>query len=388
MKAGWTGVVLTWGAVAITKRRGVFRLSDEVVRRQRTSNRGNLYQQESVVNKLLKYGAMTVLVGAGLGVAHADDSSTKLGGKMYFDATHISDSTNGVRNSDQGNGFDVKRFYFSVDHKFDSIWSANLTTDFHYSSSDGKSDIFVKKAFVQGAFDPLFKLRAGSADMPWIPYVENLYGFRYVENTITDRFGIANSADWGVHALGKEGIFDYQVSVVSGAGYSHVSARTNSIDYALRAGVTPVKGLTVAAGFYSGKRGQNTATSPAANTQTRYDVVAGYVGNGLRLGGEFFSEKNPNNTAISTGPSDKATGYSLWGSYEVVKPVTIFARFDQAKLKKDTDSSLKNTYYNFGAQYAVRKGILVALVYKHFKNKDNTMNQKYNEIGVFSQIKF
>ncbi len=365
------------------------------------------------MNKMFQYSALAVFIGAGFGVAHADVVSDALsgntfGGKMYFDATNIAENTDGKHDSNDGFGFDVKRFYFSVDHKFDDVWSVNLTTDFGYDSKSGKSTLFVKKAYVQGDFNPLFKLRAGSADMPWIPYVEHLYGFRYVENTITDRLHMTNSADWGLHALGKEGIFDYQVSIVSGAGYSHVNARTKRPDLNLRIGLHPMKGLTVAAGYYNGKRAEEYASGSKnygpTNTQQMYNVAVGYVANGLRLGGEYFSEKNPNaiksnlnpsfiatdvgQTDAITGKKDKATGYSLWTSYQVAKPVTVFARYDQAKLSKDIDPSLKDTYFNVGAQYAVRKGIVVSLVYKNEKLKDSQHETKNDEIGIFSQIAF
>lgn len=356
------------------------------------------------MNKIFQYSAVAVFLGAGLGVAHAADllSGTTLGGKMYFDTSDISQKLDGKQTGSDGYGFDVKRFYFSATHQFDQTWSINLTTDFHYSSSDGKSDIFVKKAYVQGDFAPLFVLRAGSADMPWIPYVEDLYGFRYVENTITDRFSLTNSADYGLHALGKQGIFDYQVSLVSGGGYSHVDDRSERPDLALRVGLHPFDGFTLAGGFYDGKRGEETATAAGpTNTQTLYDAVAAYVNHGVRLGGEYYYEKNPvkysssNLPALSTAPADAisnakdtSNGYSLWGSYQILEPVTVFARYDRARLSKDVDPSLKDSYFNVGAQYAVRKGIVVSLVYKNEKLKDAIHEAKFDEIGIFSQIAF
>ena len=66
----------------------------------------------------------------------------------------------------------------------------------------------------------------------------------------------------------------------------------------------------------------------------------------------------------------------------------MFGRFDHARLSKDVDPSLRDTYFNVGAQYAVRKSILVSLVYKYESLKDNTHGLQTNEIGVFGQIKF
>ena len=188
-------------------------------------------------------------------------NNTTLSGKMYFDFTNIDqkNSDTGSTNAN-GTGIDVKRFYLIVDHKFDDIWSANLTTDFNYVSNDGETNLFVKKAYVEGKFDPAFKLRIGSADMPWIPFVENYYGFRYVENTLTDRLKYANSADWGLHAAGDFGAsktVNYAVSVVNGNGYKNPS-RSKGVDVEGRVGFVPVENMIIAVGGYSGHRGQET----------------------------------------------------------------------------------------------------------------------------------
>src|SRR3954469_5176811 len=211
--------------------------------------------------------------------------NTHIGGTMFFDATHQShDEKVGAANSihkdghgsTNGTGFDVKRFYLVVDHKFDDVWSANLTTDFNYQSTLSQTSLFVKKAYVQGKFDPLFTVRFGAADMPWIPFVEKWYGYRYVENTITDRSfeggrsggtataggvgAFGNSSDWGVHALGAttgDNSVNYQVSVVNGRGYRNLS-RSKSVDTEARFGYSPVEQMAIAVGGYSGKRGNDT----------------------------------------------------------------------------------------------------------------------------------
>ncbi|HEX6614283.1 MAG TPA: cell division protein ZapB, partial [Rhodanobacteraceae bacterium] len=72
--------------------------------------------------------------------------STRIGGVSYIDFTDIDQTKNGTKTDASGTGLDVKRFYLSVDHTFNDIWSADLTTDFNYSSSDGETQLFVKKA--------------------------------------------------------------------------------------------------------------------------------------------------------------------------------------------------------------------------------------------------
>ena len=127
-------------------------------------------------------------------------NDTKVSGKMFIDFTNINQHNSDTGKTDaSGTGLDVKRFYLSVDHQFNDVWSADLTTDFNYVSNDGETNLFVKKAYVQAKFDQAAVFRAGSADMPWIPFVENYYGYRYVESTLVDRLKFGNSADWGLH---------------------------------------------------------------------------------------------------------------------------------------------------------------------------------------------
>src|SRR5690348_16554733 len=59
-------------------------------------------------------------------------SDTTVSGRMYWDVSHIDAERDGVARSDTGWGFDAKRFYISVDHRFNDIFSANVTTDFNY----------------------------------------------------------------------------------------------------------------------------------------------------------------------------------------------------------------------------------------------------------------
>ena len=257
-------------------------------------------------------------------------NDTKLSGKLFFDLTNIDQTKNGAKTSASGTGFDVKRFYLSVDHKFDDTWSANLTTDFNYVSNDGETNLFVKKVFVQGKFSDALVLRAGSADMPWIPFAEGFYGFRYVENTLIDRLKFGNSADWGVHVGGVagDGMFNYAASVVNGAGYKNPS-RGKSMDFEGRIGFSPIKDVTIAVGAYSGKLGKETQTVSTFHTASRTDFLAAYAHENVRFGVEYFDAKNWNN--LLTVASDKANGYSLWGSYGFDNGMSVFTRYDEAK---------------------------------------------------------
>ncbi len=150
-------------------------------------------------------------------------SDTKISGRMYFDVTHIDNRANGARVAGGGNGanFDIKRFYIGIDHTFNSIFSANVTTDATYDSGSANGQIYLKKAYLQAKIDPLLTVRLGAADLPWVPYVEGIYGYRYFEQVVVDRTKFGTSSDWGVHASVStfDGIVNYAFAAVNGGGY-------------------------------------------------------------------------------------------------------------------------------------------------------------------------
>jgi len=355
-------------------------------------------------------------------LAQADDAgSTTIGGVIFTDLTSISTTQSQAGQADvdkdpNGFGLDVKRGYLIVNHTFDDVWSANLTTDFNYASYKATSTVnggapgetvsttvttpetqlFVKNLFLQGRFDDWFTLRIGSASMPWTSYVEGVYGYRFVENTLTDRSAFANTADWGVHALGGNGLASYAVSVVNGGGYKNPS-RSKSMDEEGRVAVTPLDGhLILAAGLYTGKRGLDTESAPAVNTASRQDLFVAWKASGLTVGLEWFDADKWNDVRTAAGsPTTKSSGTSLFGSFDFPDTAfSVFARYDDVKPTKDTDASQEDKYYNAGVAWKSSANLTWALAYKNDKVTDNlklnntTDSLKTQEFGVWAQVKF
>ncbi len=317
-------------------------------------------------------------------------NDTKISGRMYYNLTNIDDSSKGVKTDKSGFAFDIKRFYLGVDHQFDEKWSMNLTTDFQYSSAISSTEIYLKKAYVQYKLSDAFVLRAGAADLPWVPFVENSYGMRYVENTIADRLKFATSADWGVHASGKVagGAMEYAVAALNGNGYKNPS-RSKGLDVEGRVSYAPTANTVVGVGAYSGTLGKEKETVDALHTANRVDVMAAYASGNTRFGVEYFQANNWNN--VLTAASDKASGWSAWGSVGLgAKGVTLFGRYDKADPSKTLDPSLQDTYYNVGVEFPVIKGIKLATVYKHTdrSNDSKSVDLDTDEFGVWGEFRF
>lgn len=342
------------------------------------------------------------------------EGETSLSFKAYADTSYIDSRSGGSKSGSSGFGTDVKRFYVTFDHSFNQMFSARFRSDIETgdsASNPNEYSLFAKNAYLQAKFSPAFALRAGVADLPWVPYVEDLYGYRYVENVLTDRSHYATSADLGLHALGKfnDGMFDYQLSVVNGGGYHDVK-RSKTADVSGRLGIHPNKNLTVAFGAREGKLGgesyPDTATTP--RTAYRYDAVVAWVDNGFRLGLDGFYARNYSSDIVTgLAPADKATGYSGWVSVPISSgdKVELFARYDYVKPHKDANPDMKDQYMNIGVQFHPTDPLLVSLVYKFDRieqgngtsgyNAGNikasgvaNQNAYYNEIGIFAQYAF
>ena len=339
-------------------------------------------------------------------------SSTKISGKGFFNVSNISmshrdllgNTTNDVQ---EGTQTELKRFYLGVDHKFNDVFSANLTTDFRYNANGTSKDVlvYVKKAYLQAKLSPAFTVRAGAADLPWVPFAEGIYGYRFIENTLIDRTKFGTSSDWGVHVLGTVGpnnLFNYAVSAINGAGYKTLSRGTNTIDLEGRVSVNPIKPITLAVGGYTGKLGKSNETITTNHRATRFNALAAYTDSRIRAGVEYFSAKNWNNITVDPAPhteNDKSDGWSAFASFAFNPKMAVFGRYDWVKPSKDLRPDLRDRYFNIGFNYKPIKELDLALVYKHDKVSNGTLSTsngtiggpdegKYNEVGLFGQFAF
>lgn len=332
-------------------------------------------------------------------------ANTSISGKAFFNVSNIHHKRAGVDQTDNGTEAELKRFYIGVDHKFNDIFSANLTTDFRYNSNGASNDVlvYVKKAYLQAKLSPAFTIRVGAADLPWVPFVEGVYGYRFVENTLIDRTKFGTSSDWGVHVLGTLGpnnLVSYQVSAIDGSGYKTLARNSDTIDLEGRISVNPVKPITLAVGGYTGKLGKSSDNGADTRRATRVDALAAYTDKRVRLGVEYFAAKNW--LSVNTGVADKSNGWSAFGSFAFTPKISAFGRYDWVKPARDTNPDLKDHYFNVGVDYKPIGPLDFALVYKRDRANNgflstsngtigglnNATSGTYDEIGLFGQLVF
>lgn len=310
-------------------------------------------------------------------------ANTGISGRMYFNASHVTHAANGIKtgNTDNGGGFAIKRLYLGIDHKFDDVFSAGLTMDADSpvattSGSIAGRGFFIKKAYLQAKIRRELVVRLGASDLPWIPYVESIYGYRHIESVLVDRAKFGTSSDWGAHVSGDlaGGVVSYQLSAVDGAGYRdpHFS-RTIDLEGRLSA---RYKGFNLAVGGYTGKLGRNLVAAAGApvplRSYNRFDALAAYQGKAgqmpFTLGFEYLYAKNKlfNSTApiAQSALEDAAEGYSTFASISPFKQWSVFGKYESLKPSKDLHPGFKEDYFNLGLQWSPAKIVDLALVYK------------------------
>lgn len=121
-------------------------------------------------------------------------NDTSVTGTVFADPTSQAIKDHGVKKAGtNGFGFDVKRAYIGVNHQFNDTYSANITTDFQYSSAVGATELYIKKAYVQGVQRCLHRGVKCAADMPWVLYAEATMG-TLAETILADRLKTGTSS--------------------------------------------------------------------------------------------------------------------------------------------------------------------------------------------------
>ena len=327
--------------------------------------------------------------------------STTLSGRMYYNISSVHREVNGV-GTESDVGLLIKRFYLGVDHRFNNVFSASVTADVDSVGATNGALVgrgfYIKKAFLQVRLDPALTIQIGSSDLPWVPYSEGIYGYRYIEQTLIDRVKFGTSADWGIHLSGQlaNGLISYAVSAVDGGGYRDPHL-TNRVDLEGRVSLR-YHGFDAAVGGYSGQLGRNVAGGPATyHTATRLNALLAYRNSRFSVGGEYFWARNW--AQVSSPIEDTSDGYSAFASVNVAPRISLFGRYDWVNPHRDTAPTLVEHYFDLGAQFSPYHNIDLSLVYKRDMANNGVINTgngliggtlrgTYDEVGLFGQFRF
>ena len=306
------------------------------------------------------------LAGATFATPALADDHTKVGGKIY--ASYGYDLTDtpyaGYQDGDpRPNGFEVDRVYLDFKKKIDKTFSIRATTDVGRSDS-GKLELFLKYAYMQVNLAEDIKVRIGAAPNAQISMSDKFWGGRWLAKSFTDQEGAVDSADIGVHALGKhaDGMFKWGAAIVNGEGYGNPDL-DNDKTFQARATVDPLNGdiklpisVYVSQEFYTPEDvdGQNIIIASVGLDQEFVSVWGEYVMD--TPGTKFVDEAGSEEDVKAGGMSVNVVG-------KVPDLLNVVARYDKWDPNTEVDDDGHSTI-RVGVTKNLAKKVDVGLMYE------------------------
>ena len=299
-----------------------------------------------------------------LGNLSAQDSSSKISGKVYFEYFMPDDSVGDVEQ------FRFKRYYFTYDRKISDDFDVRYRLDAD-RTDDGKARPFLKHAYISWAnLVPDAKIYFGMQPTPNWEISEEYWGYRSIEKTIQDLNKSGASADLGIGLKGKfSGKQGYHITYMNGTSNS----KPENDDF------KKISGL-----YWFKPREKFIGTVYLAREPTGSDfsnltftIFGGYESKELRTGIEYFKHKKGGKKNINI------TGISFFGTYKTEKG-NFFGRYDISD-PNDTIDSDSETYLILGYDYEADAKFHI-MPNLRFLSGDN--KESINEMHVNIEFKF
>lgn len=256
----------------------------------------------------------------------------KFSGLMFGDLFYNANAINPA-NKDL-NGFQFKRIYITTDYTINN----KFTTRFRMESSISNGTnigVYVKDAWLK--WKDIFKgsdLIVGMSPTPAFDVSEGAWGYRPLEKTIMDYFGIVSSRDIGIDLKGKfdeSGIAKYWLKIGDGSGNKPETDKYKRYYAQLQFNPTKELLLTVYGDYASNPQKKDAFDGQMKNNSAF--VAAGFISyskaNAFSLGLEGFIKNQQNN--FSTGgalKSQSGFGISVWAKAAISDKVGIVGRYD------------------------------------------------------------
>jgi hypothetical protein len=262
----------------------------------------------------------------------------KFSGLMFGDLFYNVNSIN-PSNKDL-NGWQFRRIYITTDYTISDKFSTRfrLEADQSALSSNNKISPFVKDAWLK--WKDIFSgsdLIVGISPTPAFDASESAWGYRSLEKTIMDYFGIVPSRDLGIDLKGKldeKGVANYWLKIGDNSGNSPESNKFKRYYGQLQFKPSDNLILTVYGDFAAYSKKADPFDGQLKNNSAF--VAAGFIsykgGSLFALGAEGFFKSQQNN--FSSDPNTSALesqsgfGISLWGKVLLTDNIGLVGRYD------------------------------------------------------------
>jgi hypothetical protein len=255
-------------------------------------------------------------------------------GDLYYNANAINPANKDV------NGWQFRRIYVTTDYTISDNFSSRfrLEADQTALASNNKISPIVKDAWLK--WKNIFSgsdLIAGISSTPAYDVSEVVWGYRSLEKTIMDLYGIAPSKDLGIDLKGKfdeKGVFNYWVKLGNNSGNSPESNKYKRYYGLLEFKPSDNFLFTLYGDFAS--YAQKTDPFDGLTKNNSAIVTAGFInykqGNAFSLGLEGFYKSQQNNYSpngdASALEAQNGFGISFWGTVSLTDMIGLVGRYD------------------------------------------------------------
>ena len=275
----------------------------------------------------------------------------------------------GFSGGDASVGFDLERSYIGYEYKLGQGLTVKGVMDVGKSNdvSDYQRIAYIKNAMVSWKTGNL-TLNGGLISTTQFNFQEKFWGYRYIMKSFQDMYKFGNSADLGISASYKFADWiSADAIIVNGEGYKKIQ-KGNGFNYGLGATLTPLKGLQIRlyGGFNdSGENGKAGVVNMAG--------FIGYKNENFTIGAEYNHMLN-----ASGKQGNDQFGYSVFGSVNLPKNVSIYARFDDLYSKDNWNITKDEQAAILGAQFKLGKYVKIAPNFRMNIPKADGADNKYS----------
>ena len=333
---------------------------------------------------------MGIALGLGTFVSAADSpapaSQGKFYGKIYADWYYdLGDTSPAKKFITEKSQFELSRVYLGYNYKIDDRFTVDGLLDVGRvdpaTAASATFDTTKKTVGLSLSKDDRYFAYLKTAYLAWkniLPYTtlsmgqigyyafnvqEGFWGHRYVYNTLMDKEGWETSADLGVSAVvAPMDMLKITAGVFNGEGYKASQDVNGNYRIAGAAQVNPIKGLTL----YLFGDWMPTGTT----TDTAQSTIAAFAGYNIMDMGKIGVEYDAQMQQKGVKDHD-VSGLSIFGMYNIIKELEVFARFDMMSSKNDPSTGKGwNTAQDGqtiigGLQYAPVSKVKIAANYQH-----------------------
>ena len=275
----------------------------------------------------------------------------------------------GFSSGDVNVGFDLERSYIGYEYKLAQGFSVKGVMDIGKSNdvSDYQRIAYIKNAMLSWKTGNL-TLNAGLISTTQFNFQEKFWGYRYIMKSFQDMYKFGNSADLGISASYKFADWlSADAIIVNGEGYKKIQ-KGNGFNYGLGATLTAVKGFQIR--LYGGLN--DSGESGKAGVVNMAGFI-GYKHENFTLGAEYNHMLN-----ASGKEGNDQFGYSVFGSVNLPKNVSLYARFDDLYSKDNWNIAKDEQAAIIGAQFKLGKYVKLAPNFRMNLPKAEGAENKYS----------